>query len=127
MNPLTREWLDKGSADLATARRELRARLNPNYDAVCFHAQQSVEKALKAVLQEHDAHIPKTHQLMDLLALCAKVEGSFLMLQPDLMRLEGYAVIFRYPGQAASKPEARAAFKAAELAFTFVGDRLGAR
>jgi HEPN domain-containing protein len=125
MNPLTREWLDKASADLATARRELRARSSPNYDAVCFHAQQSVEKALKATLQENDVNIPKTHQLMDLLALCAKVESFFLMLQPDLMRLEGYAVIFRYPGQSASKMEAKAAFKAAELAFTSIRDRLG--
>jgi HEPN domain-containing protein len=105
MNPLTREWLDKGSADLATARRELRARLNPNYDAVCFHAQQSVEKALKAVLQEHDAHIPKTHQLMDLLALCAKVEGSFLMLQPDLMRLDDSAT--RVKPRASRRPGLR--------------------
>ncbi len=101
MNPLTREWLDKASADLATARREIRVRSEPNYDAVCFHAQQSVEKALKAVLQENDVNIPKTHQLMDLLALCAKVDGSYLMLQADLISLEGYAVMFRYPGQSA--------------------------
>jgi HEPN domain-containing protein len=51
MNPLTLEWLDKADADLATAQRELRVRKNQNYDAVCFHAQQGVEKYLKGVLQ----------------------------------------------------------------------------
>lgn len=38
MKASTREWVDKALADLATARRELRARRQPNYDAACFHA-----------------------------------------------------------------------------------------
>ncbi len=50
MNPLTVEWINKAEADLLTARREYRARKKPNFDAVCFHAQQAVEKYLKAVL-----------------------------------------------------------------------------
>jgi HEPN domain-containing protein len=50
MNPLTAEWIAKASADLATAGREMRARKDTNYDAVCFHAQQCVEKLLKAAL-----------------------------------------------------------------------------
>ena len=41
MKPLTREWVEKGEADWNTARRELRVRKSPNFDAVCFHAQQS--------------------------------------------------------------------------------------
>ena len=40
MQPLTTEWVQKAEGDLTTAQRELRARLNPNYDAACFHAQQ---------------------------------------------------------------------------------------
>ena len=124
MNPLTLEWLDKAAADLATARRELRARIEPNYDAVCFHAQQSAEKALKAVLQESNVNIPRTHQLMDLLGLCVKDEGAYLMLQADLMSLDGYAVMFRYPGQSANKAEAKSAYKAAEMIYAFIKTRL---
>jgi len=48
MNPLTIEWVNKAEADLLTARREFRTRKSPNYDAVCFHAQQAVEKVLKS-------------------------------------------------------------------------------
>ena len=44
MNELTTEWVAKAEGDYATAERELRARRRPNYDAVCFHAQQTVEK-----------------------------------------------------------------------------------
>lgn len=56
MNPLTRERVEKAEGDLATVGREIRARKAPNYDAVCFHAQQCTEKYLKALLQE--ANIP---------------------------------------------------------------------
>ncbi|MEL6262202.1 MAG: HEPN domain-containing protein [Cyanobacteria bacterium J06626_6] len=38
-------------SDFATAQRELDVTKNANYDAVCFHAQQCVEKYLKANLQ----------------------------------------------------------------------------
>jgi HEPN domain-containing protein len=44
MTPLAAEWVSKAEGDYATARRELRARNKPNFDAVCFHAQQCVEK-----------------------------------------------------------------------------------
>lgn len=56
MNPLTLEWIDKAEGDFATAGREIRVRKLPNYDAVCYHAQQCAEKYLKALLQE--ANIP---------------------------------------------------------------------
>jgi HEPN domain-containing protein len=52
MRALTREWVAKAEGDFHTARREARVRQAPNYDAVCFHCQQSAEKYLKAFLQE---------------------------------------------------------------------------
>jgi HEPN domain-containing protein len=39
MNPITLEWVGKAEGDFATAERELRVQTDPNYDAVCFHAQ----------------------------------------------------------------------------------------
>jgi len=61
MNPLTREWVEKAEGDFTIAGRELRAGKAPIYDAVCFHAQQCAEKYIKAILQEHDQRILKTH------------------------------------------------------------------
>jgi HEPN domain-containing protein len=57
MNELTAEWVAKAEGDWTTAGRELRARRNPNYDAACFHAQQTAEKYPKAFLQEHAVHL----------------------------------------------------------------------
>jgi HEPN domain-containing protein len=62
MNELTAEWVDKAEGDFDTARRELRVRHRPNYDAVCFHAQQTAEKYLKAFLQERAAPPPQDSQ-----------------------------------------------------------------
>jgi len=76
MNPLTLEWVEKAEGDLHVAGRELRTRKMPNYDAVCFHAQQCAEKYLKAILQEYDQRIPKIHHLAELLTLVTKVDPT---------------------------------------------------
>lgn len=63
---------------------------------VAFHAQQLVEKALKAVLASRDQAFDRTH---DLIRLARGVEESGLALPvslDDLGRLNPYAVIFRY-------------------------------
>ena len=125
MNPLMLEWVEKAEGDFKTAQRELRARSSPNYDAVCFHAQQTAEKYLKALLQEAGQNIPKTHNLNELLALCLKQDPSLAFLNPDLSVLEGYAVRFRYPGDSAEKSEARAAFKSVQAIRSFIRNKLG--
>jgi len=111
MNPITLEWLQKAEGDFITAGRELRARKFPNYDAVCFHSQQSVEKFLKAFLQENKQTIPRTHILADLLTLCAKIDPTFYTIQQDVNVIEGYATQFRYPGNFAERIDARQAYK----------------
>lgn len=88
MNPATDEWVSKAEGDFITAGRELRVRKSPNYDAVCFHAQQCAEKYLKAVLQESDKRIPKIHFLLELLAMILKFDPSYEFLKADLEILE---------------------------------------
>jgi HEPN domain-containing protein len=125
MKPLTLEWIEKAEGDFYTPQCESRVRKSPNFDAVCFHAQQAAEKYLKAILQENQIPIPKTHQLMDLLGLCIKADNVYQMLQADLIILEGYAVKFRYPGDSAEKGEARQALRAAQVVRDFIRNRLG--
>jgi len=67
MKPITQERIEKAEGDWATLMREYRARKNPNYDAVCFHAQQCGEKYFKARLQEAGIRFAKTHNLVSLL------------------------------------------------------------
>lgn len=127
MNTAVAEWVSKAEGNFVTAGRELRARKLPNYDAVCFHAQQCAEKYLKAVLQENDKRIPKIHFLLELLAMILKFDGSYEFLKADLEVLEDHAVRFRYPGDAADKDEAKATYAAAGTVRTFVRQKLGAK
>jgi HEPN domain-containing protein len=104
---MTREWLAKAEGDFATAERELSVSDNPNYDAVCFHAQQCAEKYLKARLQEAEVYFGKTHDLITLLNLTLPVEPSWDALRPALQELTAFAVAYRYPGTSADEDDAR--------------------
>lgn len=125
MKPLTREWVEKAEGDFATARRELRARRSPNYDAACFHAQQCVEKYLTACLQEEEAPFGRTHNLSALLDLLLPVEPTWEILRPSLRTLTAFAVDFRYPGEAADKAEAREALALCRTVRDRIRIRLG--
>ena len=127
MKPATAEWVSKAEGDFLTASRELRARKSPNYDAVCFHAQQCAEKYLKAVLQENDRHIPKIHNLIELMLLCEEIDSSFEMLRADLLTMERYAVRGRYPGEIAEKEDAQSAYAAAGTVRKFIRQKLGVK
>jgi HEPN domain-containing protein len=76
MKPQTAEWVEKAEGDWNAARQLNRVRKDPNYDSVCFHCQQSVEKYLKARLEEAGVNFPKTHDLIKLLGLAITVEPS---------------------------------------------------
>ena len=67
MNGIVAEWIEKAEGDYRTAEREMRVRKAPNYDAVCFHAQQCAEKYLKAFLAHHQLPFRLIHDLEVLL------------------------------------------------------------
>ena len=62
----------------------------------CFHSQQAVEKALKAVAVLHGIVFPPTHDLVKLAALLAPVSLDPPVPVEMLRRLNPYAVAFRY-------------------------------
>jgi HEPN domain-containing protein len=108
------EWVTKAEADFATARREFRARRQMNFDAVCFHAQQCVEKYLKARLLVAGIGFPKTHDLVALLALVQKEEPLWQPWKDHLSKLTYYAVTVRYPGESAERRDAAEALTLAK-------------
>jgi HEPN domain-containing protein len=86
--------------------------LNPNPDAVCFHAQQCIEKYLKGVLQSDGVAFTKTHDLLVLVQTCARKRPLWIAWAEDARLLSRFAVQFRYPGESATRDEARAAVAA---------------
>src|SRR5439155_4868962 len=109
MKRAVREWIEKAEADFISAGREYRARKNPNFDAACFFAQQCIEKYLKACLVQATRTFPRTHDLSALLDLILPVEPLWEALRPRLDTLSSYAVVFRYPGESATREMAKQA------------------
>ena len=108
MNKVVREWLDKAEGDYV-AMRTLLAASTPLPDGVCFHAQQCVEKLMKAVLIASQTDAPKTHSLRGLSQLVAAVRPGWDWSEVDLKTLTKGAVEFRYPSETATEQEAAAA------------------
>lgn len=125
MNDLLVEWIAKADGDFLLAQREIRIRKNANYDAICFHCQQAVEKYLKAFLHQKGIDFPKTHNLNELLELCLPVDSSFEFQRDLLKELDRYGVRYRYPGISADKEEAQAALRNTKSLRLFLRTKLG--
>jgi HEPN domain-containing protein len=83
-------------------------------DACCFHAQQAVEKFLKAYLISRGLPYPFTHNLVKLLRLAAGKDRAFSDFQAGGEELTPYAVELRYDEE--FWPSVRAAERACRLA-----------
>lgn len=124
MNALVAEWVQKAEGDLIVAERELNARKSPVYDACCYHCQQAAEKYIKAFLISVKQNPPRIHNLVELLNVCLKQDRTFEMIRLDLELLNAYAVEIRYPGETATKDEAREAVQSARRVLLFVRPKL---
>lgn len=118
-------WLIKAAHDLTTAQTMLSVD-PPVTDTACFHAQQCVEKCLKAYLVATGVHVERTHYLPRLVALCSVGDSGFQDLADTAIELTDYAVSDRYPDNWREIPEAEAqdAVRKASDVMAFVETKL---
>lgn len=91
---------------------------------VGFHAQQAVEKALKAVISSRDSEFPFTHDLGLLMQLC---EDAGFELPADLAeadRLTPYAAAIRYGLGNPEAVAAKSALRWAALAIEWADSKI---
>ena len=94
---VVQEWVEKAENDLKAAAHTLRLGRDCPTDTVCFHAQQCVEKYLKALLALHSIPFSKTHSIRALMGgLPDSCRPSLALAEQE--RLSDYAVGTRYPG-----------------------------
>lgn len=110
-----RDWVAKAEEDFAVIQALIRKQTPSLHDAVCFHAQQCAEKYLKALLTRDRIAFPKTHDLLDLLKRAKAHDPTLELLRPFLVYLEPYAVNLRYPGEFATRTEAKRSVRAVTL------------
>jgi len=120
------EWLHKARNDLLSARIVLESEYGIT-DVPCFHAQQTVEKALKGLLTWNNISFGKTHDLMVLLAEVVNIDPAFDNVRSVCAELAEFAVDVRYPGGISEPPqgEAERFISEAEKILIQIEQRLG--
>ena len=91
------EWIAKAENDIKSAQHLLTTEDDSLADTVWFHAQQCVEKYLKALLVLKGIPFPKTHNIPALMTILpAKFQKIMTVDEQNL--LTEYATVTRYPG-----------------------------
>lgn len=87
------DWLKQAERDLDQAKLSLREGF---YEWACFAAQQSAEKAFKALCEKHNIII-RTHQLMGLLKAISNFEDITNEIYQKGIILDRFYIPTRYP------------------------------
>jgi len=117
-----RAWLQKAQSDLRSI-EILMADSKPPLDSVCFHAQQTVEKVLKALLTVYGTPFPKTHDLARLVHLLPS-KVNLCLDEQTLAELTYFAVGSRYPTEFAeyTRDLAKKLWQGAHTAYDVASD-----
>ena len=111
---VVQEWVAKAENDLKNAAHTLKLGRECPTDTVCFHAQQCVEKYVKAFLVATGTEFTRTHDIEVLVALMPQSARPALTLQ-EQRTFTDYATVLRYPSpyEPVTLSEAREAVKRA--------------
>ena len=122
---LVREWVRKAESDLRVCKVLMRERSQDDlYDGACFHAEQCVEKMIKAVLVWRNIDFEKTHDIPVLVSLMPQDDRPTLSAQ-EQGELKSYAVDARYTLDVSyTEKDALSAIRGAQTTRDFVVVRL---
>jgi HEPN domain-containing protein len=109
-------WLLAAEEDLSVIGALLHSNLATG--AASFHAQQCVEKSLKAVLEEYSKRVPKIH---DLDKLFSEVK-NYIDIESDRLIIDKLNMLYiesRYPGAFGFLPNGKPTSENVEEFYTF--------
>jgi HEPN domain-containing protein len=104
MKKIVREWLDKAKEDLETAREIRDKEFLTNITS--FHAQQTIEKCFKAIIEAYEIDFIKEHNLE---TLYFKIIDH-IDFEADIELLKEISKLYmasRYPGEWGLLPEGK--------------------
>jgi HEPN domain-containing protein len=113
---ITKDWLEAASLDLKAVKHIIQDRRLTGH--VAFHAQQAIEKSLKAVIEESGERVPKIHSLSKLFELCVPLI-SVAVNDDNIVALDSLYIESRYPGEFGLLPEGRPNLEQAVVFYEF--------
>ena len=120
MNALPNEWLRLAREDHKTAEALFKEEI---WSHVCFHAQQAVEKGLKALIESRK-EVPKIHDLLELANEAGQCGFDVVQFRSYLSYLNQFYTSTRYPFLTAVLPHGIPGPKEAQEALSKVADIL---
>lgn len=112
-------WLEFAEIDLKAAHTLLKEGSLPS--VVCFHAQQCVEKSLKALIESKGLNPPRSH---DLVMLYAQVDDMIKLEEDTLAKLNQVYIDARYPASLGFLPEGQPDVEDAKGFYEFADELL---
>ena len=113
---LYENWLTFAFDDLRSAEILLAAGI---FNMVCFHAQQCVEKTIKAVLAALRQPLPRSHNLIRLRQMAEEALGYSVDIDAEVLRfLNDVYLDSRYPQELGLLPEGKPDAADAQRALT---------
>lgn len=120
MKTLTQEWLRAARDDIFTIEELIDNEHLTNIMA--FHAEQAVEKCLKAILEEDSVEFPRIHDLSRLYKLVQKSRNFSIEQQDILQKLNTLYIDSRYPGEFGLLPDGKPTMDEAKKFYQFAQD-----
>jgi len=111
MKAITKEWLNAANDDLIAM--EVMSGREEITNMVAFHAQQTIEKSFKAVVEEFNFGSFRTHHLESLSAKISPVISGFN--ETILAELDTVYIEARYPGDLGLMPHGKPSLEEAEI------------
>lgn len=101
MTPTTKEWYDLAATDLGVAKHLYETYYPKPLEIICYHCQQSAEKAIKAMIMYYGAQggMPKLHDLSFLLNQIRNMVDVEDRFYDYADTLAPYGVSVRYPNE----------------------------
>lgn len=116
MKEITLQWLDLARTDLTTCKKLLDDAYLTNI--VAFHAQQTIEKCFKAIIEEKEQTIPRIHSLVRLFGIVS-THINFELDAKLLQQADGIYTASRYPGELGILPDGKPSLKTANELYKF--------
>ena len=113
---MAKEWIKASSIDLKVIQEIINNESLTSMTA--FHAQQSIEKSLKAILEYNNQDVPKIHHIKKLFKLVEKYIQ--ITVEIDLiLKMDSLYTDSRYPGEMGLLPYGNPTLKDAKEFYEF--------
>ncbi|HAN78013.1 MAG TPA: hypothetical protein DCQ31_09705 [Bacteroidales bacterium] len=116
MKQITEQWLDLAKTDLTTCQKLVDDSFLSNI--VAFHAQQTIEKCFKAIIEDQEQQVPRIHTLVRLYGIVLPIIG-FELDHKLLQQADSIYTASRYPGDMGILPDGKPSKKTATELYEF--------